>query len=117
MDAKGNMSLLTGREQGRDGQGRFVRGYSGNPRGRPLERNTRHLRHLVDEGLERVLEQRPELGPAIAEQLWDAALKAKPWAAVYIVDRLDGKPSVEREERWDDGHTVRRYVLTEDDSD
>jgi ribosomal protein L12E/L44/L45/RPP1/RPP2 len=75
---------------GRDNRGRWRRGASGNPAGRP------HKGSTVTDILETLGDTRTEKGitrkEALGERLWEMALNGEMAAIRLIIEYLDGKP-------------------------
>jgi hypothetical protein len=82
MSADRENRTLTG---GRDAQGRWIAGVSANPGGRPRKADC-----LTD-----LLRKRPiKVKRQLAAKLWEMALAGNLEAIKYLMDRLEGKPTV-----------------------
>jgi hypothetical protein len=69
-------------------------GQSGNPGGRPREKEfAAQLRLVLAEPADKSDPQSVRKMRRIAEKLVDCALNGEPWAIAQVADRIDGKPT------------------------
>lgn len=93
----------------------FVKGQSGNPRGRPRD-GTSWVQVLEKIGAEKI-SANDDLTKkeAVARRLWSEAAKGQSWAIMALMDRMDGKPKQEVQQDITSGgkeiKTITREVV------
>ena len=72
----------------------FVKGQSGNPKGRPPTGKTWGdvLKRIGEEPIKPNDPNAMEKKEAVARKLWQEAAKGEAWAVNALMDRMDGKP-------------------------
>lgn len=98
---------------GRNGNGQFAKGHSGNPNGRP--KKGRALSDLLRTAGNKSHGEGITRKRALAEKIWEMALDGDLSAARLIYEYVDGKPKQRHEHAGNDGgaiqHTITEVVV------
>lgn len=95
----------------RDEKGRFIKGVSGNPKGRPP------LGHSITEAIRELMDEKPEIKKALGSKVIELALLGDMKAIRVIWNYLDGLPK-QSVDITSAGEKIEgfNYIIPKDDS-